>query len=340
MCFMGFPSTVPQCTLDDCRTREADGSRAITLIIPDMIFTCSGTVTGWRAAGVFRTAGSARTNSVLSIWRERSNEPSTYDRIDPGIELGRCGSEDPAPSVIGMSNVYECSLPQSERVSVQPGDVVGVELPGRTRVRFRLYFDNSGRSTNYIFSQSLQTFNLDQNDGTELAQPQISLTIERTAEVVPTTPFIATTSPATEMTTQNSAPVTDLPGTIQNVATTLSTTTVSDTTQVDYTRSMTTIGTISDSTKQGTPITMSTMSRSATTFMEPTGTSISTASETIISQEIGLNSGSSVGVVIGSLIGVITLVSLLSTIAILVLVVASVSIQEIQEGHEGERSKD
>ena len=193
---MGFPSTVPQCTLDDCRTREADGSMAITRIIPDMNFTCSGTVTGWRAAGEIRTAGSAEINSVLSIWRERSNEPGTYDRTD-GIELGRCGSEDPAPSVMGMSNVYECSLPQSETVSVQPGDVVGVELPGRTRVRFRLYFDNSGRSTNYIFSQSLQTFNLDQNDGTELAQPQISLTVESTVEAVQTTPFLATAIPAT-----------------------------------------------------------------------------------------------------------------------------------------------
>ena len=152
---MGFPSTVPQCTLDDCRTREEGGSRGITLIIPDMNFTCSGTVTGWRAAGEIRTQGNAETNSVLSIWRERSNEPGTYDRID-GIELGICGNEDPAPSVMGMSNVYDCSLPQSERVSVQPGDVVGVELPGKIRVRFRLYFDNSGRSTNYIFSEQSQ----------------------------------------------------------------------------------------------------------------------------------------------------------------------------------------
>ena len=139
-----------------------------------------------------------------------------------------------------------------------------------------------------------------------------------------TTQSLATTRPATEVTTQNSAPVTDLSSTTQSVATTLSTTTVSDTTQVDYTRSMTTIGPgmISDSTKLSTPITKSTMSRSATTLTEPTGASISIASEAIIPQEIGVNSGSSVGAIVGSLIGVIMLVSLLSTVAILVLVVA------------------
>ena len=78
--------------------------RLRTRIIPDLFFTCSGTVTAWRAAGEF---GSFETvNSVLSIWRERSNESGTYDRID-GIELGICGSEDPAPSVMGISGVYE-----------------------------------------------------------------------------------------------------------------------------------------------------------------------------------------------------------------------------------------
>jgi hypothetical protein len=79
-----------------------------------------------------------------------------------------------------------------------------------------------------------------------------------------------------------------------------------------------TIGTTSNSIEQGATTIYSKSTIPSTT----TGTSIATTSETVIPQEIGLNSGSSAVVVVGALVGVIMLVSLLSTVAILVLVVA------------------
>jgi hypothetical protein len=95
-----------------------------------------------------------------------------------------------------MSDVYECTLPQSDRVSVQPGDIVGIKQLhiAFNRYKFGLHFDNSHGPTNRIFNELfLQTINLNQNDGTEAAQPLISLTVERTVEVVPTTQSLATT---------------------------------------------------------------------------------------------------------------------------------------------------
>ena len=171
---MGFPSTMSLCTSGGtCGTREEFSSR--TRIIPEMTFTCSGIVTHWRAAGEFRTGKNTVINTVLSIWRERSS--GTYDRID-GIELGRCGSEDPAPSVMGMSNVYVCTLPQSERVSVQPGDIVGIELPS-DNLSFRLYFDNTNSGPiNYVFNSHGSMFSLSQASSSVQDQPQISLTVE------------------------------------------------------------------------------------------------------------------------------------------------------------------
>ena len=302
---MGFPSTVLQCS--SCASRE-QGNRATTRIIPDMNFTCSGTVTHWRAAGEFRPYGNADTNSMLSIWRKRSSEPGTYDRID-GIELGICGGEDPAPLVVGMSNVYNCTLPPNERVSVQPGDIVGIELPRRNRARFQPYFDDTNNGpTSYVFyhsENSLPSVNLIQYDIIDIAQPQvqITLTVERTAEIVPTTQPLVTTSPATAvtyvhtmeaLTTQDSAPTTDLPGTTQNIATTQSTTISSD-----YTEPMVT-DKISNSTKEGT-------------------TTIPNIATSIMPEEIRLNNSSSVGVVVGLVVG---MVSLLSTVAILIVVVA------------------
>ena len=146
----------------------------------------------------------------MSIWREISS--GTYDRID-GIELGICGSEDPAPSVMGMSNVYECTLPQSERVSVQPGDVVGIELSAANAAKFRLYFDPNSGSKNYEFnSHSDSMFSLSQASSTIMQdQPQISLTVDRMAATGPAPTEASTMAMTTE--TQASTNITGAPET-------------------------------------------------------------------------------------------------------------------------------
>ena len=96
MCTVGFPTIVPGCTADSCDTKVTDHIFTIR-IIPEMSFTCSGTVTCWRAAGEFCDEINANVNQVLSIWRGKSSESGIYDRVG-GIELGRCGSEVQAPS--------------------------------------------------------------------------------------------------------------------------------------------------------------------------------------------------------------------------------------------------
>ena len=223
MCSQGFLAAVSDCR---CVTKEI-GNSFTTRIIPEMSFTCSGTVTHWRAAGVFRDGANANRNSVLSIWRERSSGSGVYN-ISQRIDLGRCGSEVQPTLVMGMSSVYECTLLQSERVSVQPGDIVGIELAAQDRAIFRLHFDGRGGPTNYIFNRnSPRTVTLNQNNGTESAQPQILLTVERTTEVVPTTQPLATNSPT------NEAPV----STEINTSSTLTMISESSTTTVDSTQS-------------------------------------------------------------------------------------------------------
>ena len=200
-CIMGFPSTVPQCSTGICDTREEGGNRLRTRIIPEMSFTCRGTVTHWRAAGEFRDRGRARRNPVLSIWRERSSERMIYDRVG-GIELGICGSGVQAPLVMGMSNVYECTLPQGERVTVQPGDIVGIQLPAANRVIFRLHFNDATTGpTNYVFNNHNSAFSLSKASSMTPDQPQISLTVEPI--VTTTVPVLSITQPST--TTENFA---------------------------------------------------------------------------------------------------------------------------------------
>ena len=173
-----------------------------TRIIPAISFTCSGTVTGWRAAGEIRDAGSAMTNSVLSIWRERNSGSGTYDRISGSrIELGICGTQDPAPSVMNNINIYECILPKT--VSVQPGYIVGIELPPQQESKFRLYFNSQGGQTNHVFDGRGTTFSLSQAISSEETsdQPQISLTIvpDIATTVLPTIQPSTTTEASSSM---------------------------------------------------------------------------------------------------------------------------------------------
>ena len=178
MCTMGFPTTVSDCSGSNCVTRQG------TFIVPDMRFTCSGTVTGWRASGERIFNGNK--NSALIIWRKTGSESETYDNVDR-IELGACAGQ---RVETGMNNVYECILDQGDRVSVQPGDIIGIETPRPVNGNFRLYFvDSSDGPTNYIFNSGApQTINLDDSNLLiDQLVPQISLTVTASVTQIPTT---------------------------------------------------------------------------------------------------------------------------------------------------------
>ena len=181
---------MPQCT-SSCIT-GAEGSQTVTRIIPDLAFTCTGTVTKWKAAGMIDTSGSI--NAMLGIWR---NGSVTLTKIN-SIELGSCnGMNLPATG----NSIYECILPENETVSVQLGDIVGIEIATNQNYRFRLYFDNTnGGPTNYVFSGQVSTVALDQASSTEQHQPQITLIVEpiMSTTVLPTTePLTVTTQTTT-----------------------------------------------------------------------------------------------------------------------------------------------
>ena len=231
MCTSGFLSAVTDCTSSGCGTRR-EGSTVVTRIIPDVRFTCNGSVVKWRAAG---SIDSRRiTNALLGIWRERGSESGTYDRVAT-IELGTCGNGVEASSVAGLTNVYECTLPENLIVSVKQGDIVGIEIARNNAYRFRLYFDDTnGGPTNYVFTEQLSTVaTLSQTDSIDQDQPQISLTVDMatttTAEVSTTTQVQppATTTIAT--TTEATTSINVIPGDVTTATTVVMETTVTST---------------------------------------------------------------------------------------------------------------
>ena len=109
----------------------------------------------------FTVTGRARNGKMdpkIQIWRENKAQCGTYYKpvADIVIERTSCNNfttlSDPSQAV----KTYLCSLKTSAVVSVQPGDILGIELPPRNDSDFELYFTIGG-TMNYIFQQQLSS---------------------------------------------------------------------------------------------------------------------------------------------------------------------------------------
>ena len=216
-CTSGFLSNVTPCS-GGCYTGD---SVLTNRLYPEVKFTCNGMVTEWRAAA--RQLDGSR-NTILWIWRETRSGSQTYRRIS-SVELGVCGSG----VVVGMGGVYECTLPESSRVTVQPGDVIGTEVAASSEVGFGLLYDNSRGfgPRGYIFDgQVVTTATLGPNNNRPNEIPLISLTVE---------PIMATATTTSEL-----GPQTRTEGATMESRDTTEIYTNSDTTTIDTTSPQTT----------------------------------------------------------------------------------------------------
>ena len=171
-CTQGFPdyNMLASKLLED----DGHSSTTVTLLIPAMNFTCNGTLAGFTFVGINRHVG--RQDPKVQIWRESSSESGIYYKTGPEIavnssENGACG--DGLPTV--ASRTYLCVLTRRFQVPIQPGDVLGLELPPAHDNDFDILFTRGGGPMNYIFYQSLHnsTIHLSENDSTIQQLPQI-----------------------------------------------------------------------------------------------------------------------------------------------------------------------
>lgn len=153
-------------------SRWVGGSRnsdlEMTRIIPSMKITCNGTVTSWTAAA------SARLNSEyskLKIFREFGG---VYHFVGE-FELGRCAGQTIVHSTWGL---YECELPEQDRLLVQKNDFIGIYLPRASQSSFNVHFTTTTTDhTNYIFTEDV-TFTVSPSNGAMARNtPQVNLGI-------------------------------------------------------------------------------------------------------------------------------------------------------------------
>jgi hypothetical protein len=112
----------------------------------------------------------------LQIWREDKAQNGTYYRLGADIAIvdnnPACIREDRS------DDISRCTLNETFQISVQPGDILGLELPPRDDVDFDIYFTPGG-PVSYIFEGKVNsTVNISEaayNESNYL--PQISLVV-------------------------------------------------------------------------------------------------------------------------------------------------------------------
>ena len=127
-----------------------------TRLLFSMNFTCHGTIVGWTVTGE-RVQGKTQ-YPELQVWRANSSRGLNY-YYKPGQDIP-VNPEGSACEIVTKTcgQIFQCRLRADYQVSVQPGDILGVELPNVTISGFHLYFISiPGTQDHYIYREQLQS---------------------------------------------------------------------------------------------------------------------------------------------------------------------------------------
>ena len=141
-----------------------------TRLIPEMNFTCDGSIVGYKVAGLIDGR-----NHEIQVWRETSHS-------QPGVHYNKVASRriDDSSCTGGLKSipsdeeVFQCNLISG--ISVQSGDILGLKLPRNSGLVFATA---TKAPTNYVFREGVSApVALAENITSPELLPQISVEIE------------------------------------------------------------------------------------------------------------------------------------------------------------------
>ena len=160
MCTHGFPSVQD---VKGLRIKKIINFNSIRLI-PEMNFTCRSTIVKVIVAGRPQNGGlqnnMMRKPMKLQIWRLENPTivDGRYQRAENiNLMFNICREINVNEIRINLYNnisIYECILKKNVQVSVEPGDIIGIELPPEPIANFELYSVTESGLTNYIFERT------------------------------------------------------------------------------------------------------------------------------------------------------------------------------------------
>ena len=145
-----------------------------TRLVVGMEFTCNGTIVGWRVAG---TVGQGTKYPKLQVWRPRNASSSSQEYFKPGNDISMEGTV--SSSLPVECDIFEHTLSKASQVSIQRGDILGIELPPGNDQAFDILYDLGSGPMTYVYRRKLQSpFDLNNTVfGAFNAQPLINLII-------------------------------------------------------------------------------------------------------------------------------------------------------------------
>ena len=155
-CISGFPD-IPISEV----SHRTSGSVVTTRLFPDMNFTCNASIVGFIVAGqnFYRSP-----YSTLQIWRNDHAQNTGYFNVH-NISMNLANGNPVCRASWAVLGVLSwCILHSNMQFSVQPGDIIGLELPATTSDR-EIFFTRGGPVTYVLDGQlnSTSTVNLSNN---------------------------------------------------------------------------------------------------------------------------------------------------------------------------------
>ena len=144
-----------------------------------MKFTCDGIITQFIIGGVPRPGAQ---DPRIQIWRKSPNRCGAYFKPLPDIPLNANACNESIK--LFSQGMFQCSLLETFSIQVQPGDILGLELPPTNNESFEIRF-NSGGPTNYVFPYQIYfAVDLSNAEASEVQeQPQINITVTEVSTV-------------------------------------------------------------------------------------------------------------------------------------------------------------
>ena len=124
-----------------------------------MNFTCNGTITKVTVGGVMRSGNRKMKPVRIKFWKESAIESGIYYKYQKTIVLAlkknMCNKQD-----------EQCMfrLDCEKQISVEPGDILGIEVPQQSDADFELHSVSAPGQTNYIFRGNNLPSIVDLND--------------------------------------------------------------------------------------------------------------------------------------------------------------------------------
>ena len=132
----------------DCFGRGQSNSIE-TRLIPDLEFTCNGTIVGLTVLGRLREG---TVDPKIQIWRRNeATEDAYYIQGEIPINFTSCEEI----TQLSSGSTFHCRVNESLQITVESGlDILGVELPSLEEQSFELFFTN-GSQLQYVCSEEL-----------------------------------------------------------------------------------------------------------------------------------------------------------------------------------------